>query len=263
MLYCIGYCHIFSPAVGLCTVSKFLTISLPFIWLFKSRNYYIHISKKWIWHIWKHWSLCHLVWFSRNIPKDFDNNFWYRKCTTQQNIQQGLVVFTPCNAELLHILYLSCQFTGVGVFGNSLLGTVEKKFHFDKSEKYIVYSSTESSGTPKIAAAGIEVCTGMKWRAARELQVAEAQFSQMALVGMVAAGLGYIPSHQISKAKGREQRHLLKGEVCSDIQELRVSRMVGLGQHGPWTKVGKSLGQTSDGLTSTASDFWSRQFMAF
>ena len=42
------------------------------------------------------------------------------------------------------------------------------------------------SRDPKVAAAGIEVRTGRKWSAARELQVAEARVRQKALVGMVA-----------------------------------------------------------------------------
>lgn len=44
------------------------------------------------------------------------------------------------------------------------------------------------SRDPKVAAAGIEVNTGRKWNAARELQVAEARLRQKALVGTVASG---------------------------------------------------------------------------
>lgn len=72
------------------------------------------------------------------------------------------------------------------------------------------------SKDPKVAAAGIEVRTGRKWKAARELQVAEARLRQKALVGMVAsgrAGLGYFPSCQVSKAKAKERLHLLQEEV--------------------------------------------------
>ena len=63
------------------------------------------------------------------------------------------------------------------------------------------------SRDPKVAAAGVEVHTGRKWSAARELQVAEARLRQRVLVGTVAteqAGLGYFPSYQVSKAKGKE-----------------------------------------------------------
>lgn len=37
-------------------------------------------------------------------------------------------------------------------------------------------------------------------------------------------------SYRVSKAKGKDQQHVLKEEV--DIEEVRVSKMVGLGQQG-------------------------------
>lgn len=95
------------------------------------------------------------------------------------------------------------------------------------------------SRDPKVAAAGTEVRTGRKWNAARELQVAEARLRQKALVRMVAswrAGLGYFPSCQVSKAKGKEQLHLLHEEVRAGAEEERVSQMVGLCQQGAWTR---------------------------
>lgn len=48
----------------------------------------------------------------------------------------------------------------------------------------------------KVAAAGIGVCTGRKWSAAKELQVAEAQLRQKDLIGTMATArseLSYFP----------------------------------------------------------------------
>lgn len=72
------------------------------------------------------------------------------------------------------------------------------------------------SRDPKVAAAGIKVCTGRKWSAARELEVAEARLRQKALVRTVArgrSGLGFFPSIQVETARGKERQHLLQEEV--------------------------------------------------
>lgn len=72
----------------------------------------------------------------------------------------------------------------------------------------------------KVAAAGIEVDSGRKWSAARELQVVEGQLRQRALVGVMAtgqSGLGFFPSCQIGRASGKECQHLLQEEVCASI----------------------------------------------
>ena len=71
----------------------------------------------------------------------------------------------------------------------------------------------------KVAAVGINVCTGRKWSAPRELQVIWVR--QKVLVGMVAtgqSGLDYFPSCQIGKAKGKEQPHLLQGGVSGGVE---------------------------------------------
>ena len=68
------------------------------------------------------------------------------------------------------------------------------------------------SKDPKVATAGIEVRTGRKWRAKKELGNAEKRLRLKALVGMVAigrAGLGYFPCTQIHKAKGKQRRNLI------------------------------------------------------
>ncbi len=59
----------------------------------------------------------------------------------------------------------------------------------------------------QVAAAGIEVHTGRKGSASRELQVAEACLRHKVIVQKVAkgrSGLGYFPSCQISKATEKE-----------------------------------------------------------
>lgn len=63
------------------------------------------------------------------------------------------------------------------------------------------------SRNPKVAAAGIDVCTGRKWSAARKLWVTEEWLKQRALVGMMAAGqsgLGCFPGFQIIKTTGKD-----------------------------------------------------------
>lgn len=114
------------------------------------------------------------------------------------------------------------------------------------------------SRDPKVAAAGIEVHTGRKWNAARELQVAEARLRQKALVGTVASGrtgLGYFPSFQVSKAKGKERLHLLQEEVRAGAEEEWVSQMVGLSQQGAWTRW-----ENTQQRKITWSDFWQVDF---
>ena len=59
------------------------------------------------------------------------------------------------------------------------------------------------------------------------------------LVGTVAigrAGLGYFPSIQIHKAKGKQRRNLIQEEVRANVEEKRRSKMVGLCRQGAWTR---------------------------
>ena len=77
---------------------------------------------------------------------------------------------------------------------------------------FLVSRTTESmlywdSKDSKVAAAGIEVRTGRKWSAKKELGNTEERLRQKALVGTVAidrAGQGYFPSTQIHKAKRKQ-----------------------------------------------------------
>ena len=91
------------------------------------------------------------------------------------------------------------------------------------------------SKNPKVATAGIEVRTGRKWRAKKELGNAEERLRQKALVETIGqAGLGYFPNTQIHKAKGKQRRNLIQ-EVRASVEEERRSKMVGLCRQGAWT----------------------------
>ncbi|KAK1788714.1 hypothetical protein P4O66_002535 [Electrophorus voltai] len=91
----------------------------------------------------------------------------------------------------------------------------------------------------KVSPAGIEVRTGRKWQAEKEVEVAESRVRQKALVGSLAmgrVGLGYFPKTQVSKTQGKERHHLLQEEIRAGVEEERVSRVVGLWQQGAWTR---------------------------
>ena len=91
---------------------------------------------------------------------------------------------------------------------------------------------------PKVSTAGVEVRTGRRWCAKKELGNAEERLRLKALVGTVAigrAGLGCFPSTQILKAKGKQRRNLIQEEVRASVEEKR-SKMVGLCQQGAWTQ---------------------------
>ena len=112
------------------------------------------------------------------------------------------------------------------------------------AEEFMVSRTREAlqyreSRDPKVAAAGIQVRTGRKWRADKALEVAESRLRQKALVGLIAtgrAGIGYLPATRVDKAKGKERQHLVQEEVRAGVEEVRASRMVGMGQQGAWTK---------------------------
>ena len=77
-------------------------------------------------------------------------------------------------------------------------------------------------------AAGIEVRTGGKWSAKKELENAEERLRQKAHVGTVVigqAGLGYFPSTQIHKANRKQRRNLIQEEVRASVEE---------GKRGKW-----------------------------
>ena len=84
-----------------------------------------------------------------------------------------------------------------------------EEFVVSRTREVMLYRDSKD---PKVASAGIEVRTGKKWCAKQELGNAEEQLRLKALVGTVAigrAGLGYFPSIQIHKAKGKQRRNLI------------------------------------------------------
>lgn len=111
-------------------------------------------------------------------------------------------------------------------------------------EEFMVTRTREAlqyrdSRDPKVASAGIQVKTGRKWSAGKALEVAESRLRQKALVGSIAtghAGIGYFPTTRVENPKGKERQHLIQEEVRAGVEEVRASRMVGLGQQGAWTK---------------------------
>ncbi|KAK1806565.1 hypothetical protein P4O66_005073, partial [Electrophorus voltai] len=91
----------------------------------------------------------------------------------------------------------------------------------------------------KVSSAGIEVRTGRKWQAEKQVEVAESHVRQKVLVGSLAtgrAGLGYFPKTQVSKAQGKERHYLLQEEIQAGVEEEQVSRAVGFRQQGAWTR---------------------------
>lgn len=114
----------------------------------------------------------------------------------------------------------------------------------DLTEDFIVSRTREAlqyrdSRDLKVASAGLQVQTGRKWSAGKALDVAESRLRQKALVGSIAtgrAGIVYFLTNRVDQAKGKEHQHLVQEEEQAGVEEGRVSRMVGMGQQGAWTK---------------------------
>lgn len=90
-----------------------------------------------------------------------------------------------------------------------------------------------------MAAAGIQVRRGREWSADKSLEVAESRLRHKVLVGPIAtgcAGLGYFPVTRVDNAQGKVSQHLVQEEVRAGVEEVRASRMVGMGQQEAWTK---------------------------
>ena len=111
-----------------------------------------------------------------------------------------------------------------------------EKFKITKTSSLLQYAESED---PKVAAAGIQIRSGRKWSAKRELQVAEERLRHKAILGLIAkgrAGLGFFPSTHTNSTKGKERRQLIQEEVCEGLEEVRYCKMVGLSQQGAWTR---------------------------
>ena len=118
------------------------------------------------------------------------------------------------NSYLRRWLVLPRSLSRAALYGTSNALQLPFKVLMDE---FVVSQTKEAmlyrdSKDPKVAAAAIEVRTGRKWSAKKELGNAEERLRQKALVGTVAidrANLGYFPSTQIHKAKGKQRRNLI------------------------------------------------------
>ena len=129
-------------------------------------------------------------------------------------------------------------------------GLVEE-FKVTKTRETLMFRESKD---PKVAAAGIEVRTGRRWDAEKELRSAEERLRHKQILGTVAighTGLGYIktPQRKVSR------RQLIQGEVRANIEESRICKMVGLSQQGAWTRW-ESIQQRK----VTWTEFWKSNF---
>ena len=95
------------------------------------------------------------------------------------------------------------------------------------------------SKDPKVTGAEVDVYTGRKWKAAKEVKVAEERMREKEILGAVAtgrAGLGFFPAIRVDKALGKKRHQLLQSEIRRSEEEKRVEKMVGMRQQGAWTK---------------------------
>ena len=111
-----------------------------------------------------------------------------------------------------------------------------KEFKVTKIRTELLYKLSKDE---KVAEAGIEVCSGRKWKASRELQVAEEQLHEKAILGAVAkghAGLGFFFSNCADKSSYKSKRRLIQVEVRKGEDEIRLTKMAVSKQQGAWTK---------------------------
>ena len=146
-------------------------------------------------------------------------------------------------------LSLPTCLSSVALNGNSKM--VQLPFKSQVEEYKVVKVRTtiqfKYSKDPKTARVGIEVYTGKKWKAAKELKIAEERLQEKEILGVVAtgcAGLGVFPSVRVDKVEGKEKQQLLQGKIRKSEEENRMGKLVGLRQQGAWTRwlIGKSNG---------------------
>ena len=130
--------------------------------------------------------------------------------------------------------------SGADLYGNRNAlhlpcSSLVEEFKIMKTRELLQYTESED---PKMVAVGIQIRSGRKWSAKRELQVAEERLRHKDILGSLAkgrAGLGFFPSTHTISAKGKERRHLIQ-EVREGVEEGRYGKMVGLSQQGAWTR---------------------------
>ena len=111
-----------------------------------------------------------------------------------------------------------------------------EEFKVTKIRTALLYKLSKDE---KVARADIEVCSGRKWKASRELEVTEERLCEKAILGTVAkghAGLGFFPTNRMDKSSYKSKRWLIRDEVHKGENEISLTKMVGLKQQGTWTK---------------------------
>ena len=143
------------------------------------------------------------------------------------------------NSFLRRWLGLPRSLSSTALYGTSnalqmpFKGLVEE-FKVSRTREAIMYRNSKD---PKVAKAGIEIRTGRKWSATDELRLAEERQRVKKVIGTVAEGtrgLGYDQRSKYGKSIN-EQQSLLQ-EVREGVEEERITKMVGFGQQGSWTK---------------------------
>ena len=122
--------------------------------------------------------------------------------------------------------------SGAAFYGNSNAlhlpcSSLVEEFKITKTRELLQYVESED---PKVVAAGIQIRSGRKGSAKRELQVVEERLRHKAILGSIAkgrAGLGFFPSTHTNSAKGKERCQLIQEEVRAGV-EVRYCKMVRL-----------------------------------
>ena len=130
--------------------------------------------------------------------------------------------------------------SGAALYGNSNAlrhpcSSLVEEFKITKTRNLLQYARSED---PKVAAAGIQIRSGRKWSAKRELQVAEESLRHKDILGSISkgrAGLGFSPATHTNSAKSKERRQLIQ-EVREGVEVVRYCEMVDLSQQGAWTR---------------------------
>ena len=155
--------------------------------------------------------------------------------TTTESLERAI------SSRLRRWLGLPRCLSGAALYGNSNAlrlpsSSLVEAFKITKTRELLQYTESED---PNVAAAGIQIRSGRKWSAKRELQVVEERLRHKAILGSIAkgrAGLGVFPSTHTNSAKGKERCQLIQEEVREGVEEVSYCKMVGLSQQGAWTR---------------------------
>ncbi|XP_060744927.1 uncharacterized protein LOC132858560 [Tachysurus vachellii] len=157
------------------------------------------------------------------LPRSLKSCCLNAKTNNRKNepkLQAARVVFTLNDHNVTHCISDSKEQTALVCFVREVLQYRESR-------------------DPKVSGAGVVVKTGRKWRAEAAVDQAESRLHHGVLVGAVArgrAGLGTFQGPQFDKARGKERRQLVQGEVRAAVEEERSSKAVGMARQGAWTR---------------------------